>query len=414
MSDIIANNESRVRWYCRNFPAVFTEACGEHLWDEYGNQYVDLFAAAGSLNYGHNQPTLQKTMIDTIVSNHLVQSLDLFTPLKENFIAMFNEIILAPRNLQYKYQFVGPTGASAIEAAMILAKKLTGKNSVICFERSFHGMTLGARSISGSLGEIGENVRSLPFFGENHRADEAIAQTKQILEELPDTPGAMFIESVQAEGGVFVANRRWLKFIVDYCADNCVVSIMDDIQCGCGRTGSFFSFDTIEIKPSIVCLSKSLSGIGLPMAMLLIAPELDIWKPGEFSGTFRGNGLAFAAAAKALEFWRDHMFLEQLQQNICTIENWAAELSRIKTELGICDIRGVGMIWGIEYESAKLAKALRQELFAQRIIAEFVGKEKRTLKILAPLNIDQEVLKTVLKQIVQCSSNCRLGKQLHL
>ena len=414
MSDVIANNESEVRWYCRNFPAVFIKACGEYLWDQYGNQYVDLFAAAGSLNYGHNQSTLQKTMIDTIISNHLVQSLDFFTPLKENFIAMFNEIILVPRNLEYKYQFVGPTGASAVEAAMTLAKKFTGKSSVICFKRSFHGMTLGARSISDSLGEIGENVKSLPFFSENHRADEAIAQTKQILDELSDAPGAMFIEVVQAEGGVFVANRRWLKFIVDYCADNCVVSIIDDIQCGCGRTGSFFSFDTMDIKPSIICLSKSLSGIGLPMAMLLITPELDIWKPGEFSGTFRGNGLAFATAAKALEFWRDQTFLEQLRQNICTIENWVAELSRIKTELGICDIRGTGMIWGIEYESIKLAKALRQELFAQKIIAEFVGKEKRTLKILAPLNIDQEVFNAVLREIVRCSSNCKKGKQLHV
>ena len=414
MLDAIANNESEVRWYSRIFPAVFVKASGEYLWDQYGNRYVDLFTASGSLNYGHNHPVLQKTMIDSITSKRLVQSLDLLTPVKQSFIAMFNEIILAPRNLQYKYQFVGPTGASAVEAAMILAKKFTGKSSVVCFKRSFHGMTLGARSISDGLGEIGDNVRSLPFFSENHDAGEAIAQTKQILEELPDTPGAMFIEIVQSEGGVFVANKRWLKFLADYCADNCVLLIIDDIQCGCGRTGGFFSFDSVDIKPSIICLSKSLSGIGLPMAMLLIAPGLDIWRPGEFSGTFRGNGLAFATAAKALEFWCDHTFLKQLRQNICTIENWVAELSRIKAELGICDIRGTGMMWGIEYESAKLTQALRQELFAQRIVAEFVGKERRTLKSLAPLNIIQEVFNTVLGQIVQCSSNCVKGKQRYV
>ena len=129
MSDFTAfeNIESGVRSYSRSWPTVFTRASGSRMWDEAGQEYIDLFAGAGSLNYGHNHPVLKRALLDYLSEDNIVHGLDMATTAKRAFLERFQQVILAPRGLDYVVQFPGPTGTNAVEAAIKLARKATGR-----------------------------------------------------------------------------------------------------------------------------------------------------------------------------------------------------------------------------------------------------------------------------------------------
>ncbi|MGH8160590.1 MAG: diaminobutyrate--2-oxoglutarate transaminase, partial [Gammaproteobacteria bacterium] len=329
--------ESQVRSYCRSFPTVFTHAEGSRLTDEDGRRYLDFFAGAGVLNYGHNNPQLKKALLAYIEDGGIVHSLDMYTVAKRTFLERFDEIILKPRRLDYRVQFPGSTGTNAVESALKLARKVTGRESVIAFTDAFHGMTLGALAASGNAfkragaGVPLDNVQTLPYDGYPGCPD-SLAYLEAVLDDRGsgvDKPAAIILETVQAEGGIHVAHPEWLKRLEKIARDRGILLIVDDIQVGCGRTGPFFSFEPTGIEPDMVTLSKSLSGYGLPLAVVLIRPELDQWEPGEHNGTFRGHNPAFVTAAAALEFWRDDSLARQTEENARTVP---ARLEKIATE----------------------------------------------------------------------------------
>ncbi|MFD0883338.1 aminotransferase class III-fold pyridoxal phosphate-dependent enzyme, partial [Streptosporangium algeriense] len=136
--------ESNVRTYCRRFPAVFVGARGHLLWDQDGGQYADLLSGAGALNYGHNHPQLRQALVDYLLSDGPVHTLDLHTPAKAAFLERFRDVVLRPRDLEYRVQFVGPTGANAVEAAFKVARRATGRSHILAFTNGFHGGSLGA------------------------------------------------------------------------------------------------------------------------------------------------------------------------------------------------------------------------------------------------------------------------------
>src|SRR5699024_6491442 len=304
--------ESKVRGYIRGFPAKFVKSKGSMLWDETGKEYVDFFSGAGALNYGHNHPDLKQKLKDFIEKDGLTKSLDMATTQKEEFLLKFNESILKPRNMDYKVMFPGPTGTNSVETALKLARKLTGRHTIINFTNAYHGMTLGSLSVSGNkLSRSGAgvpltNTNTMPY--DNYFEDET--DTSKYLEKMLadqssaiEKPAAIIVETVQGQGGIKVAKDEWLKSIQDICRRYDIMFIVDDIQAGCGRVGTFFSFENIGLDPDIICISKSISGYGLPLALTLFKPELDIWEPGEHTGTFRGNTLAFVTAIETLKFW---------------------------------------------------------------------------------------------------------------
>lgn len=405
--ETIEKLESEVRGYVRNFPRVFTHARQARLIDEDGCEYIDFFAGAGVMNYGHNHPDLKRALLDYLAEDRIIHSLDMATAAKLRFLERFDEVILQPRGLNYRVQFPGPTGTNAVEAALKLARKVTGRERVISFTNAFHGMTLGSLAVTGNAfkragaGVPLSHVSMMPFDG---YVDQGEDQSLALLEALlsddgsgMDKPAAAIIETVQAEGGVNVARMAWLKELAAILKRHDVLLIVDDIQVGCGRTGPFFSFEPAGIEPDIICLSKSLSGFGLPLAVTLMRPELDQWAPGEHNGTFRGHNPAFVTATAALEFWVDGQLERAIGRKATIIsDHLQALVRRIPVS---AEARGRGMIQGIEFADSALAAECSRRAFERGLIIETAGVEDQVLKLLPPLMIPDADLQAGLRII---------------
>lgn len=390
--------ESEVRSYCRSFPVVFTKAAGHTLIDEQGRKYIDFLAGAGVLNYGHNNPLLKDGLIDYLQRDGVTHSLDMATDAKRDFLQSFDSRILKPRNLDYKVMFPGPTGTNAVESALKLARSVTGRTNVVAFTNGFHGMTLGSLSLTGNSGKRAaagiplSHVTHMPFCGYLGTEMDTVGAIEKYIEDKSsgvEKPAAFIIETVQAEGGVNVANREWLERLAKVVRDCEALLIIDDIQVGCGRTGPFFSFELADIKPDIVCLSKSLSGFGLPMAVTLFRPELDQWEPGGHNGTFRGHNPAFVTAAAALEhYWANDGLTQKVKRDGRIIRDALLDLA--ETYDG--EVRGRGMILGLAFDDAAIAGKISREAFRRGLIIETAGPNDEVVKALPPLTIDEHGL----------------------
>jgi diaminobutyrate-2-oxoglutarate transaminase len=217
-----------------------------------------------------------------------------------------------------------------------------------------------------------------------------------------DSPAAIIIETVQGEGGLQAASREWMQSIVKIAHQHGALLIIDDIQAGCGRTGNFFSFETLDVTPDMVCMAKSISGYGLPMSLLLIRPELDIWEPGEHNGTFRGNNFAFVTAIAALEtFWTLSDFKNKLQ-HLCT--GIAKKTHELAETYGVT-VKGRGAMIGLEFNEPNQAKAVQQDCIRQGLIIELCGPHDEVLKFLPPLTISAEELDMGFQFIDQALKN---------
>lgn len=391
--------ESEVRSYSRGWPTVFEKAKGYKLWDTDGKEYIDFFAGAGTLNYGHNDDVMQQKLIEYIQNDGIVHSLDMGTPPRKEFLERFKEVILSPRNLDYKVMFPGPTGTNTVESALKIARKVTGRETVISFTNAFHGMTIGSLSVTGnSFKRHGAGVPlhhsvSMPFDNYVDGAD-SIAYLDRFLEDSGSgvaLPAAIILETVQGEGGINAARMEWLKKVEELCKRWDILLIIDDVQAGNGRTGTFFSFEPAGIEPDIVCLSKSIGGIGLPMAITLIKPEHDQWGPGEHNGTFRGNNMAFIAATEALKNWENDDFSDAVKEKGAFLKKAVETLIEKYPELN-AEARGRGLMQGIAIEKAELAGEICAEAFNRGLIVETSGPDDEVVKFLPPLTIDQEGL----------------------
>ncbi|MBZ3901134.1 diaminobutyrate--2-oxoglutarate transaminase [Streptomyces griseiscabiei] len=390
---VFERHESNVRSYCRDFPVVFERAAGHHLWDTSGRRYVDLLCGAGSLNYGHNPPAIVERVISYLAAGGPVQSLDLHTAAKADFLERFTSLILEPRGLgDHVVQFPGPAGTLAVEAALKLARKVTGRTEVIAFTGGFHGASLGALAattsplLRGGAGVPLTDVTILPY---GDAADpDPFAALEHALGPGAATPrpAAILLETVQGEGGLHTAPRAWLARIRELADATGALVIVDDIQAGCGRTGTFFSFeDAPELRPDLVCLSKSLSGMGLPMAALLIRREIDRWAPGEHNGTFRGHNLAFVAGSAALDHWTDPHFTHHAAELAAAVRT---SLTSITDALpaGAVEVVGKGAMSGLRFPAAETAERTREGLFRAGVVAETSGSG-HVLKLLPPLTV---------------------------
>jgi diaminobutyrate-2-oxoglutarate transaminase len=401
MMRIFDRLESEVRGYIRSFPTIFSKAKNATLTDESGNRYIDFLAGAGTLNYGHNNPLLKKAVVDYLAEDGIVHGLDMATSAKKRFMQTFEERILKPRSLQYKMQFTGPTGTNAVEAAIKLARNATGRELVISFTNGFHGVTLGALALTGNrkfrdaAGVALGNVHRAPYSGYFGDDVDTIAMLDKLIADPSsgvDHPAAVIVECVQGEGGLNVAGLNWLKRLEQMCRRHEILLIVDDIQAGCGRTGTFFSFEPAGIKPDMVTLSKSLSGFGLPMALLLMKPEFDVWKPGQHNGTFRGNNLAFVTAAAALEhYWSDSKFQVSIQKKAQIITEFLDKLVKNYPSAKMTR-RGRGMMQGLACSDPAMADRVTELAFQNGLVIETSGGQDEVIKLLTPLTIEQETL----------------------
>ncbi|MGO4854086.1 diaminobutyrate--2-oxoglutarate transaminase [Phaeovulum sp. W22_SRMD_FR3] len=385
--------ESQVRSYSRSFPRLFDRATGATIHGTDGREYTDFLAGCSSLNYGHNDPDLKAALLAYISRDGIAHGLDMFTDAKEKFLSAFERHILKPRDMRYRLQFTGPTGANAVEAAMKLARKVTGRSNVISFTNGFHGVTLGALAATGN-GKHRAGA-AIPLNGVTRAAYDGYYGTEIDTAELLaqqladpsggiDAPAAIIVETVQGEGGLNAASPEWLRRIESIARDHGALFIIDDIQAGCGRTGGFFSFEGMGLSPDIITMAKSLSGMGLPLALTLMKPEHDIWSPAEHNGTFRGNNHAFVTATATIEkFWADDEFAEAVAEKAAFLE---ARLQEIADAHGTT-LRGRGMMRGINAGSGEAAAAICKACFDKGLIIETSGSHDEIVKILAPLTI---------------------------
>ncbi|MGC4963928.1 diaminobutyrate--2-oxoglutarate transaminase [Gordonia sp. DT218] len=396
---VFTQHESEVRSYCRSWPAVFTRASGSWMTDTTGREYLDFFAGAGSLNYGHNNPIMKAALLDYISDDGITHGLDMATVAKGKFIETFTQKILAPRGLDYKIQFPGPTGTNAVEAALKLARKVTGRESIISFTNAFHGMTLGSLSVTGnSMKRAGAGIplvhaTPMPFDNYFGGVTEDFGWFERVLDDSGsglNRPAAVIVETVQGEGGVNVARMEWLRALSDLCERRDILLIVDDVQMGCGRTGEFFSFEEAGIKPDIVTLSKSISGYGLPLALTLFKPELDVWTPGEHNGTFRGNNPAFVTGMKTIEhFWSDDSLTKDVYAKGEQINTAFTELAERYEGIST---RGRGMVRGLVFEESATASKVCASAFGAGLLAETSGPSDEVVKLLPALTISTEDL----------------------
>lgn len=399
--------ESEVRGYIRAFPTIFETAKGSLLFDEQGNRYVDFFAGAGTLNYGHNNPLVSEAMIAYLQKDGIVHALDKATSAKKTFLYKFRDTILAPRNLEYKIQFTGPTGTNAVETALKLARMVKRRSNVIAFTHGYHGLTMGSLAVTGnsfyrdeSYG-VRHNTAFMPYDGFFGPEVDTLVYLRRFLEDQGsgvDLPAAVIVETVQGEGGIHVASDEWMRGLADICREFDILLIIDDIQMGNGRTGTFFSFERAGIKPDMVTLSKSIGG-GLPLSLLLMRPELDQWQPGEHTGTFRGNNLAFVAATQALSYWDNEDLAQAVKYKGDILRE---ELARLIAKFPEFDasLRGTGMVWGIDFPQKGVASQISAEAFNRGLVIELAGTQDQVLKFLPALTIEEEILREGL-QIVE-------------
>jgi len=398
--DVFENLESEVRSYSRSFPTVFEKAKGYKLWDTKGKEYIDFFAGAGTLNYGHNNEAMKELLIEYITNDSITHSLDMATVARGEFLKKFSETILKPRGMDYKVMFPGPTGTNSVESALKLARKITGRTNIMSFSNGFHGMTIGSLAITGNGAKrAGAGIPlshsiSMPF-DDSFSEIDSLTYIDQYLKDNGnevDLPAAIILETVQGEGGINAASKEWLKGIEKIAHQYNTLLIVDDIQAGCGRTGTFFSFEHAGIEPDIICLSKSIGGYGLPMSLTLMKRNYDKWQPAEHNGTFRGNNLAFVAATEALSYWENDSFTNEVlgkAKLLSTLTNEITEkYPQIKGET-----RGRGLMQGIACDIDGVSEKICREAFNRGLLMETSGPNDEVFKFLPPLIIDEVGLK---------------------
>jgi diaminobutyrate-2-oxoglutarate transaminase len=390
--NIFERRESQVRSYSRSWPVVFDRAAGSWLYGQDGTPYLDFFAGAGALNYGHNNPVLKQALISYLERDGVTHALDMWTQARADFLATFEEKILAPRGYDYKVVFPGPAGTNAVEAALKLARKVTGRQWLAYFSSAFHGMTLGALSVNGnpairrSAGVPLSHCVELPY---DDQLDD-IADPEGLLAASAGGfagTAAVIVEVVQGEGGLSAARHQWLRELIALCRRHGILLIVDDIQMGCGRVGPFFSFEDAAIEPDIVCLSKSISGYGLPMALTLIRPELDVWKPAEHNGTFRGFNPAFVTAAESIRaYWGDDELERSTRIKGERVAAGLGEMAAAYPEARL-EARGRGLARGLRTAGGEMARLIAAAAFERGLLVETCGPESEVVKLLPPLTV---------------------------
>ncbi|MDX2484422.1 MAG: diaminobutyrate--2-oxoglutarate transaminase [Pseudodonghicola sp.] len=408
--NIFERRESEARSYCRSFDTVFTSARGSEMTDAKGHSYIDFLAGCSSLNYGHNDPDMKAALIEHLSNDGLAHALDLHTDTKAAFLQAFETHILKPRGMDHRVMFTGPTGTNAVEAAMKLARKVTGRTNIVAFTNGFHGVTLGALAATGNgyhRGGAGielHGVTRMPFdryFGDSTDSADFLEAMLRDTSSGIDAPAAILLETVQGEGGLNAARPEWIKRVAELAKEYGALLIVDDIQAGCGRTGSFFSFESMGVMPDIVTMAKSISGFGLPMALTLVRPEYDVFGPAEHNGTFRGNTHAFVTARVAIEkFWADDTFQQSLATKSMIVTTALGQLARM---IPGARLKGRGLMLGVDVGSGDLARRICARAFGKGLVIETSGSEDEVIKVLAPLTTPEATFRKGLTILLEAA-----------
>lgn len=417
----VKERESNARTYANWINISMKSAHMCEMTDINGKTYLDFLSCAGTLATGHNHPVIVKAIQDYLLSGGPLQVLDMTTPVKREFIERLFEFLPSEFSDNARIQFCGPSGADATEAALKLFKTATGRTGVFSFHGGYHGMTVGALALTGNLsakagiGPLMSDVHHLPYpyefrcpWGTDGRqtTELALAHLRNLLTDAESgvkKPAAIICETIQGEGGVVPASVEWLRGLRQITSEHDVPLIIDEIQTGVGRTGYNFSFERAGIIPDAVLISKAIGG-GMPVSMVVYHKRFDTWQPGAHAGTFRGNQLAFAAGIATLNVLRDQSILAKVREQGIWLAERLSELSERHSIIG--DVRGMGLMWGIELidsqvsnthsqsrSAGELAGRIKRKCFELGLVVESGGRHGSVLRLLPPLIVTNSQLK---------------------
>ncbi len=421
-------NESDVRSYPRRLPIAIKRAYGVLVEDTRGQIFLDCLAGAGTLALGYNHAEINQSLKDQLDSGLPYQTLDITTEVKDHFIKQVKNFLPEYFSKDSVIQFCGPSGADAVEAAIKLVKQTTGRNTMFAFRGAYHGMTNGTMGLMGNLGTkarrtgLMSDVHFMPFpyslrcpfgLGGDAGAKQSIRYIERLLNDDEagiQKPAAIIVEPVQGEGGVIPAPVEWLRELRRITTEHGILLILDEIQCGVGKSGYRFAFEESGITPDILCLSKAIGG-GLPMSILVFNKQIDTWKAGEHTGTFRGNQLAMVSGAKTMEIIERDNLVEHA--NIAG-NYFRLGLEEIQTRVDcIAEVRGKGLMLGIEIVTpsgsknkfdereadSELTLSIQRASLERGLIVEKGGRDGSVIRFLPPLIITFEQIDFALRTL---------------
>lgn len=407
-----ANRESNARTYPRHLPIAIEDAAGSLVRDVDGNVFIDFLAGAGVLSLGHNHPELTRVVVNQM--GKLTHGLDFPTPVKDAFTEAQLSMLPPGMRDRTRVHFCGPTGANAVDAALKLCKTATGRGDIISFQGGFHGSSHAAMAVTGLVEQkepVRNGVPGVHFFPFSDctrcplglQPESCATSCATYLERsLKDPnggiplPAAVIVELVQGEGGVVPATLEFVHRVRAVTRELGIPLIVDEVQTGCGRTGTWFAFEQYDIEPDVIVASKALSGMGLPVAVIMYDEKLDVWAPGAHTGTFRGNQLAFAAGTEAVRIIRRDQLLGNVRRR-------GEQVDRLLTPLlrnpWVRDVRGRGLMWGVEFAhpatgqpAGQVARAVQAESLRKGLILECGGRDDSVIRMLPPLNVSTETI----------------------
>ncbi|MGH3724155.1 MAG: aminotransferase class III-fold pyridoxal phosphate-dependent enzyme [Mycobacterium sp.] len=411
-----ATHESRAATYSRRLPIRPVEARGARVRADDGRWYVDCLAAAGAMSLGWNHPVVSEAVMKTIVSGEPWLSLDFHTPARDRFVDDLISILPPGLASDANIHLCSPSGASAVEAALMLAEVATGGREHIGVQGGFHGCTRAARSASSGGGlrqqpvVLAPHASFLPYpqdyrspFGVGGEAgvDLAIAAVDGLVRPHSGVTAAASIitEFVLGEGGVIPAPPRWGRALRDAATTLGVPLIADEVQAGVFRTGPAWAFERCGIEPDMVVISKGL-GSGVPIAVLVVRKQFDVWEPGAFTGTFRGNAMAYAAASAVIRFARENDLSGQVSIRGQVFLDGLNAIAAQSNMVG--DVRGAGLMLGVEIvdpdgdwpgeagaPAPELAERIQQACLQHGLIVETGGQYGNVVRFLPPLTIEE-------------------------
>ncbi|MEJ3748780.1 diaminobutyrate--2-oxoglutarate transaminase family protein [Actinomycetes bacterium KLBMP 9797] len=418
--------ESNARTYPRNIPIAIAEGFGSFVRDLDDNVFIDFLAGAGVLSLGHNHPELVEAMADQL--GRLTHGLDFPTEAKDEFVEA--QLAMLPPHLRSRMRlhFCGPTGANAVEAAIKLCKIATGRGDIVSFQGSYQGCSHGAMAVTGQLAQkrpVPNGMPGVHFFPYSYcarcplglRPDSCETNCVAYLERsLRDPnggvplPAAVILELVQGEGGVVPATEEFVQRLRALTRALDIPLVVDEVQTGCGRTGTWFAFEQYGIEPDVIIASKALSGVGAPVALIMYDERLDVWRPGAHTGTFRGNQLAFAAGVAAIRVIRRDGVLENVRRRG---EQIAARLEPLRRLPWVLQVRGRGLMWGVELVDPRtgryggaLARTVQASALREGLIVELGGRDDCVVRMLPPLNVTAEVVECACGILTKAIEEC--------